>query len=143
MFKLNKKAFSLIEVLCAVSVFLIFITFALSIFNKSIKVKTYNNYYKESIHFIEAVKMTLLYNSSLEEINKIKDKEDIVIHKKDMNIDSVKNKSFLNIRGTSNLDYPYIVLNVEEREGGFLINIKNHFDEDKEISLKFHREKEK
>ncbi|CDI49733.1 hypothetical protein BN906_01737 [Clostridium tetani 12124569] len=124
MFKLNKRGFTLIEVLCAVSVFLIFTTLALSIFNKSIKVKKYNNYYKESIYFIEAIKNTLVYNSSLEEINKIKDKGSIVILEKDMNIDNVRNKSFLNIRYTSNLNYPYIVLNIEEREEDFLINIK-------------------
>lgn len=143
MYKLNKKAFSLIEVLCAVSVILIFTTFALSIFNKSIKTKIYNNYYKESIHFIEAVKMTLLYNSSLEEINKIKDKGEIVIHKKDMDINSVKNKSFLNTNKTFNLDYPYIVLSIDERDDNFLINIKNHITKYKEINFKFHREKEK
>ncbi|QBD85119.1 type II secretion system protein [Clostridium tetani] len=124
MFKLNKRGFTLIEVLCAVSVFLIFTTLALSIFNKSIKVKKYNNYYKESIYFIEAIKNTLVYNSSSEEINKIKDKGSIVILEKDMNIDNVRNKSFLNTRDTSHLNYPYIVLNIEEREEDFLINIK-------------------
>ncbi|KHO38989.1 type II secretion system protein [Clostridium tetani] len=143
MFKLNKRGFTLIEVLCAVSVFLIFTTLALSIFNKSIKVKKYNNYYKESIYFIEAIKNTLVYNSSLEEINKIKDKGSIVILEKDMNIDNVRNKSFLNIRYTSNLNYPYIVLNIEEREEDFLINIKNHFNKNKEISMEFYKEKEK
>ncbi|AAO36144.1 hypothetical protein K144313037_14120 [Clostridium tetani] len=143
MFKLNKRGFTLIEVLCAVSVFLIFTTLALSIFNKSIKVKKYNNYYKESIYFIEAIKNTLVYNSSSEEINKIKDKGSIVILEKDMNIDNVRNKSFLNTRDTSHLNYPYIVLNIEEREEDFLINIKNHFNKNKEISMGFYKEKER
>ncbi|BDR67377.1 prepilin-type N-terminal cleavage/methylation domain-containing protein [Clostridium tetani] len=143
MFKLNKRGFTLIEVLCAVSVFLIFTTLALSIFNKSIKVKKYNNYYKESIYFIEAIKNTLVYNSSSEEINKIKDKGSIVILEKDMNIDNVRNKSFLNTRDTSHLNYPYIVLNIEEREEDFLINIKNHFNKNKEISMEFYKEKER
>ncbi|RXI71632.1 prepilin-type N-terminal cleavage/methylation domain-containing protein [Clostridium tetani] len=143
MFKLNKRGFTLIEVLCAVSVFLIFTTLALSIFNKSIKVKKYNNYYKESIYFIEAIKNTLVYNSSSEEINKIKDKGSIVILEKDMNIDNVRNKSFLNTRDTSHLNYPYIVLNIEEREDDFLINIKNHFNKNKEISMGFYKEKER
>lgn len=143
MFKLNKRGFTLIEVLCAVSVFLIFTTLALSIFNKSIKVKKYNNYYKESIYFIEAIKNTLVYNSSSEEINKIKDKGSIVILEKDMNIDNVRNKSFLNTRDTSYLNYPYIVLNIEEREEDFLINIKNHFNKNKEISMEFYKEKER
>ncbi|RXM78424.1 prepilin-type N-terminal cleavage/methylation domain-containing protein [Clostridium tetani] len=143
MFKLNKRGFTLIEVLCAVSVFLIFTTLALSIFNKSIKVKKYNNYYKESIYFIEAIKNTLVYNSSSEEINKIKNKGSIVILEKDMNIDNVRNKSFLNTRDTSHLNYPYIVLNIEEREDDFLININNHFNKNKEISMEFYKEKER
>lgn len=143
MFKLNKRGFTLIEVLCAVSIFSIFTTFSLNIFNKSIKIKKYNSYYKESIYFIEAVKNTLIYNSSLEEINKIKGKGPIVIAEEDMNIDNVKNKDFLNNKGNSKVNYPYIILNIEEREDDFLVNIKNYFNINKKISMDFYREKEK
>lgn len=143
MFKLNKRGFTLIEVLCAVSIFSIFTTFSLNIFNKSIKIKKYNSYYKESIYFIEAVKNTLIYNSSLEEINKIKGKGPIVIAEEDMNIDNVKNKDFLDNKGNSKVNYPYIILNIEEREDDFLVNIKNYFNINKKISMDFYREKEK
>lgn len=143
MFKLNKRGFTLMEVLCAVSIFSIFTSFSLNIFNKSIKIKKYNSYYKESIYFIEAVKNTLIYNSSLEEINKIKGKGPIVIAEEDMNIDNVKNKDFLNNKGNSKVNYPYIILNIEEREDDFLVNIKNYFNINKKISMDFYREKEK
>lgn len=143
MFKLNKRGFTLIEVLCAVSIFSIFTSFSLSIFNKSIKIKKYNSYYKESIYFIEAVKNTLIYNSSLEEINKIKGKGPIVIAEEDMNIDNVKNKDFLNNKGTPKVNYPYIILNIEEREDDFLVNVENYFNINKKVSMDFYREKQK
>lgn len=143
MFRSSKKGFSLIDVLCAITVFLILTTLALSIFSKSIKVKKYNNYYKESIYFIEAIKNTLIYHSTLEEINKIKERAPIVIARKDMNMDNVKNKSFLKTSGNSNLNYPYVVLNIEEKEDSFLISIKNYFNNNKEISMTFYRGKER
>ncbi|MCG4579580.1 type II secretion system protein [Clostridium cochlearium] len=143
MFRSSKKGFSLIDVLCAITVFLILTTLALSIFSKSIKVKKYNNYYKESIYFIEAIKNTLIYYSTLEEINKIKERAPIVIARKDMNMDNVKNKSFLKTSGNSNLNYPYVVLNIEEKEDSFLISIKNYFNNNKEISMTFYRGKER
>ncbi|MBE6065334.1 type II secretion system protein [Clostridium cochlearium] len=143
MFRSSKKGFSLIDVLCAITVFLILTTLALSIFSKSIKVKKYNNYYKESIYFIEAIKNTLIYYSTLEEINKIKERAPIVIARKDMNMDNVKNKSFLKTSENSNLNYPYMVLNIEEKEDSFLISIKNYFNNNKEISMTFYRGKER
>ena len=143
MFRSIKKGFSLIDVLCAITVFLILTTLALSIFSKSIKVKKYNNYYKESIYFIEAIKNTLIYYSTLEEINKIKERAPIVIARKDMNMDNVKNKSFLKTSENSNLNYPYMVLNIEEKEDSFLISIKNYFNNNKEISMTFYRGKER
>ncbi|NME94850.1 hypothetical protein HF847_02375 [Clostridium cochlearium] len=143
MFRSSKKGFSLIDVLCAITVFLILTTLALSIFSKSIKVKKYNNYYKESIYFIEAIKNTLIYYSTLEEINKIKERAPIVIARKDMNMDNVKNKSFLKTSENSNLNYPYVVLNIEEKEDSFLISIKNYFNNNKEISMTFYRGKER
>ncbi|NSJ92087.1 hypothetical protein G7A79_23565 [Coprococcus sp. MSK.21.13] len=105
--------------------------------------KKYNNYYKESIYFIEAIKNTLIYYSTLEEINKIKERAPIVIARKDMNMDNVKNKSFLKTSENSNLNYPYMVLNIEEKEDSFLISIKNYFNNNKEISMTFYRGKER
>ncbi|WP_368487846.1 prepilin-type N-terminal cleavage/methylation domain-containing protein [Clostridium sp. BJN0013] len=114
---LVKKGFTLIEVLCSITVFSILFMTAISIQLNSFKVKKYNKDLYNSILIMEYVKNNIIYNCSYDEILYLNNMNKKYINCNDLNFESIKDDNLVDlfsdvIPGKE----PYIVLDVSGKE---------------------------
>ncbi|MEW9093684.1 MAG: prepilin-type N-terminal cleavage/methylation domain-containing protein [Clostridiaceae bacterium] len=127
MFKSNKRAFSLIEVVISISLFtILFISSSLVTMNY-LKLKDYNSNFKSSIYFLEGLKNTLEYNNCVEDIEAINNISPVYFYGEDMNIKSLREGSLYSL---SKLELPkeemsYILLDiVKQKDESHVYEIK-------------------
>lgn len=111
--KLNKnKGFTIIEVLCAISVFSILSTYIICFELNSIKTKKYIEVKSQNIKLLEAVLNELSSNCSYEELIALYNSGEFYITKENLNFDNILNNNIKTIVTNSlGNKESYIVLN--------------------------------
>ncbi|GAA0723835.1 hypothetical protein GCM10008905_16940 [Clostridium malenominatum] len=129
MFKLNKKAFSTIEI--AISMSIVSILFMSSLLGtmQYLKLKSYNLRLNKSIIFCEALINTLKYNHCEEEIIYMHNNSPLYVYEENMNIEQLKQHNLQNIlsKESSGERGIYIFLETfenEENVNSFLIKLE-------------------
>lgn len=105
MFKLNKfKGFTLIEVICSLSIFAIIFAYIMNFQLRDIRLSKYNDEMNRAIEFVEALKNNIIYKWEYEEIRHIYYsllngdlKEKLYINKDNINIEELENKEIKDI----------------------------------------------
>ncbi|WP_027624692.1 prepilin-type N-terminal cleavage/methylation domain-containing protein [Clostridium lundense] len=144
MWKLNKKAFTIIEVLCSMTLFSLMAITAVSVIIVSCKLKLYNENLREYAYFIEGLKNNIAYNLKEEELFYIKQGEEKFIHKENINMENLRKKHLKEILSKSNpKEEPYIHVNVEKVEDKhkrYNVNILLKISDDKYIECDFDKD---
>lgn len=111
-----KKGFTLIEVICSITVFSILFITATSIKLNSIALKKYNNEINKDISFIEGFKNLVIYNTKYSDIVKLCNDNScnvFYIEKNKIDISEIKNNSFEQIVTSSYTnEKPYVELTI-------------------------------
>ncbi|WP_411679216.1 prepilin-type N-terminal cleavage/methylation domain-containing protein [Clostridium thailandense] len=110
-----KKGYSLIEVMCSITIFSTLFITVLSIQINNLKIKSINNEIYNYSVFLEAAKNNIMYNCSYDEIQKLDFEKKYYISKENLQIDKIKDKGIQNLFVTEKpLDGAYLVINIEE-----------------------------
>ncbi|WP_170063661.1 type II secretion system protein [Clostridium liquoris] len=146
MCKLNKKAFTLIEVLCSIALFSLMTITAATVIISSFKMKLYNEDLKNYTYFIEGLKNNILYNTENMDLLYMKENKQNFIHKGNINMESLKKRNLREIL-SENIpqEEPYVVLNVQELQDEnkyYSINIVLKMSKDKQIKCEFNKGKD-
>jgi len=111
---LNKKGFTLVEVLCSLGVFSItFIcmtSFYISSLNMKKDIKTINN----NLIIMETLKNNIIYSMTVEELVLLKTSGKIYIRKENMNFDKIKLKVMDVFSNQDSVEGPFIKLIISE-----------------------------
>lgn len=115
MWKLNhKKGFTLIEVLCSITVFSILFMAALSIEINSLKIKKLNSELYSYSLFMEEIKNIMIYNCSYNKLQKLSLENKYYISKENMQIGKIKEKGIEGLfQQVLPSEKPYLVMIVE------------------------------
>jgi prepilin-type N-terminal cleavage/methylation domain-containing protein len=125
----NKRGYTLIEVVCALTVLSILLLAAMSIELNYFSAKKYNKALITSTHFMEALKNNIMDKYSYVQINNLVTNKNYYISKEKMSLDRLKETSFIsNLLVQAplevvNLEKPYVVIRKESGDGR-CINIK-------------------
>lgn len=112
-----KRGFTLIEVLCSITVLSILFMTALSIQLNSVKIKKYNKDLYNSILIMEHIKNDIIYNCSYDEIVYLNNMNKRYISCSGLNFYSIKGNNLLDLVSEAVPDKePYIVLSISEGE---------------------------
>lgn len=130
MFKSNKKGFSIIEVLCSISILSITITVNTSMIVNSLRIKNYNDNLQRYSYFTEALKNNLVYNLEFKNLTSLKNKK-LYIDESDFKVDILK-ENRLNeiIKSSPPNTKAYIELMLNEEEN-YIISIKLYYPQEK------------
>lgn len=122
----RNKGFTLIEVLCSITIFSILFMTVLSMQLNSIKVKKYSKEIYSYTAFMEEVKNSLSLNCSYDELEKLYFKNKIYISKENIVVGRFKEKGIEELfEQDVPKEMPYLVMNVED--GKVLkVNLKLH-----------------
>ena len=93
----TKKGFTLIEVLCSLSIFYIMFTAALTTQCSSINIRKNNSNLKSYCLFFEALRNNMEYNASYDEILQLKSDGKFYVSLEKMDIDTIKDSNLTNI----------------------------------------------
>lgn len=130
MFKLNKKGFSIIEVLCSISILSIAITVNTSMIVKSLRIKNYNDNLQRYSYFTEALKNNLVYNLEFKDFKSLENKK-LYIDESDFKVDILKENRLNEIIKSAPLNTnAYIELMLKEEEN-YIISIKLYYPQEK------------
>ncbi|OFI07578.1 hypothetical protein CLOACE_01820 [Clostridium acetireducens DSM 10703] len=112
-----KKGFSLIEVMCSLTVFsILFIQLVVIQVNNN-KLKYYNYKMNEYVTIMEFIKNDLIYNSTYEEIIQLKNSNNIYITNENLKLDTIKKNNILNLfTNIKPHEENYLVLHIHEKE---------------------------
>lgn len=112
----NKKGFSLIEVMCSITIFYIcFIAITIMEIN-NIKLHKENTIINEYINYVDTLKNVIKSNYTYEEIISLKNKY-YYISKENLGVDILLNNEVINIlKEEKPIEEPYIQLEFEETE---------------------------
>lgn len=110
----SNRGFTLIEVLCSISVFSILFMSALTMQISSHKMqKYYEKMYTYSI-FEEYVKNNIIYNCTYEQIEQLKMQNRLYISEHNINLNNIDNMDFTDIfMSTVPQQKPYVQINVQ------------------------------
>lgn len=134
MFKLSKKGFSIIEVLCSMCILSITIIVNTSLILNSLNIKKHNDNLQKYACFTEALKNNLVYNLEIEKFKSLENKK-LYIDEKDFKIDILKeNKLDEVIKYSPANTKSYIELMLNE-EKNYMISIKLYYPDEK-INIK-------
>lgn len=113
--KLNKNAFTIIEVLCSMTLFSLMAITAASVVTVSYRLKLYNENLRKYACFVEGLKNNIAYNLKEEELLYIKQNEESFIYKENINMENLKKKNLKEML-CKNIpkEEPYIHVNVEK-----------------------------
>jgi prepilin-type N-terminal cleavage/methylation domain-containing protein len=90
---MNKKAFTLVEVMVSLSIFSLLFLFALSMEMTNIKIKKYNEDTRINLNFYEALKNNLMNNSSYNSLKAYSGKT-VYLEKEKMNLSFLKDNYY-------------------------------------------------
>lgn len=118
MFKLKKvKGFSLLEVICSISIFAIIFIYIINLELRDIKLNKYNDNTSKAIEFIEALKNNIVYKYEYEEIKDIFNAHS----NEDLGDKLYINKNNANIKALENINLTDIIS--KENNGSIFIEI--------------------
>ena len=110
MFQLSKKGFTLVEVLCSISVFSIIFICMMSFDKASLNIKNdiknINNY----VLTMEAIKNNIIYSMSFEELKELEKNKSFFVNGEDMNFDKSKTNILSVFTNSRPTDIPYMEL---------------------------------
>lgn len=133
MFKLKKvKGFSLLEVICSISIFTIIFIYIINLELRDMKLSKYNDNTSKAIEFIEALKSNIVYKYEYEEIKDIfnaHSNEDLgdklYINKNNANIEALENRNLTDIISKEDTGPVFIELSVGNVDENVMeINLK-------------------
>jgi len=116
MYKLNeKKGFTLIEVLCSITLFSVLFMIILTMQLKVVKIQKYNKQIDNYTLFMEEIKNVMIYNSTYDEIEKLNLENKYYISEENIDFDKLREKGVINMFvETRPLKEPYLVISIEE-----------------------------
>lgn len=95
--KSKKSGFTIIEVICALSIFTLMFMTAVSIRLSTIKMKVYNDSMEKYTEFVSEVRNEVLSNTSNEEISLMLEEGDVYIDKDSINNEVIKRSKITEI----------------------------------------------
>lgn len=116
MYKLNKKkGFTLIEVLCSITLLSVLFMIILTMELKVLKVEKYNKQINNYTLFMEEIKNVMIYNSTYDEIEKLNLEHKYYISEENIDFDKLREKGVINMFvETKPLKDPYLVISIED-----------------------------
>ncbi|NFN87395.1 type II secretion system protein [Clostridium sporogenes] len=128
----DKKGFIIIEILCALSIFIMLLGGALTVGRNSSKIKCEYKEREKYIGFLQRIKNEAMYNFTYEDLKKLKNDNKLYIHKDEMEWDFEKNKDtkilFTNIAPQKK---PYLEMRISG-DDVFKVNLILNYEERKE-----------
>lgn len=110
-----KRGFTLIEVLCSITILSVLFMTALSIQLNSVKIKKYNKDLCDSILIMEHIKNNIIYNCSYDEIVYLNNMNKRYINCSNLDFNSIKGNNLLHLISETVPDKkPYAVLSISE-----------------------------
>ncbi|EJO5346971.1 type II secretion system protein [Clostridium botulinum] len=131
-----KKGFVIIEILCALSIFIMILGGALVVSKNASKIKCEYSEREKYIGFLQGVKNEVMYNFTYKDLKELKKENKLYINKDEMNWDFYENKDtkilFTNVLPKKQ---PYIEMKISENQV-FKINlILNYKERNKEKTV--------
>lgn len=113
----DKKAFIIIEVLCAMSVFIMLLAGALVVSKNAYKLKCEHIKKEKYIEFFQGVKNEIMYNFTYEDLKNLKNKSKLYIQKDEMNWDFHEEKDIkMLFTDVVPKEKPYLEMKINEEE---------------------------
>lgn len=112
----NRKGFTLIEVLCSISVFIILFTLAFNVQLNTLKIKKYNEKMKNYTYIMEYVKNNIIYDIRYEDLMNLSCNGMKYVKLEDALKAENENKDILNLFSDKNPRREYIEINIEKGE---------------------------
>lgn len=110
-----KKGYSLIEVICSITLFSTLFITILSMQVNNLRIKKVSSEIYNCDVFMEAAKNNIIYNCSYDEIRKLDFEKKYYISKENLQIDKIKEKGIQNLFVANKpLDGSYLMINIEE-----------------------------
>lgn len=116
MYRLNKKkGFTLIEVLCSITLLSVLFMIILTMELKVLKVEKYNKQINNYTLFMEEIKNVMIYNSTYDEIEKLNLEHKYYIPEENIDFDKLREKGIINMFvETKPLKDSYLVISIED-----------------------------
>lgn len=116
MYKLNKKkGFTLIEVICSITLFSILFMITLTMSVKVLEIKNYNKKINNYSVVMEEIKNTMIYNATYDEIKKLNLEYRYYIDIENIDFDEIREKGTANMFAeTKPLKDTYLAISVED-----------------------------
>lgn len=129
--KLNRKGFSIIEVLCSICILSITIIVNTSMIVNSLRIKNYSDNLQKYCYFTEALKNNLVYNLEFESFKSLENKK-LYIDENGFKIDVLKENRLNEVLKPSHPSTKaYIELMLNEEEENNIISIKLYYPQEK------------
>lgn len=110
----SKKGFTLIEVLCSVTLFAVLFMIVLTMQINVLKVQRYTKQVNSYSLFMEELKNTMIYNSTYDEIEKLNLEHRYYIPEENIDIDKLREQGVINMFvETKPLKEPYLEIKIE------------------------------
>lgn len=116
MYKLNKKkGFTLIEVLCSITLYAILFMITLTMGVKVFEIQKYNKKINNYFVVMEGIKNTMIYNATYDEIKKLNSEYRYYMPIENIDFDELREKGVTNMFvETKPLKDSYVVISVED-----------------------------
>ncbi|AJA47953.1 prepilin-type N-terminal cleavage/methylation domain-containing protein [Clostridium pasteurianum DSM 525 = ATCC 6013] len=140
--KSKKLGFTLIEVMCALSIFTLIFMTAISIRFSTVKMRVHNEKMEKYIESINGVKNEILSNSSDEEIKSMLNLGEVYIDKNNIDIESIRDKKITEVITTlPSYEKPYMKISLS-RDNLIAVNLELYADilrKEESIVCKFYK----
>ncbi|MDW8799599.1 type II secretion system protein [Clostridium sp. A1-XYC3] len=111
----TKKGFTIVEVLCSITIFSILFMTSLTIALDSLKLKKYNSKTEQYSMFMEELKNNMIYDTSYEDLKGLHGEGKYYVTEDKIGKGNIKETSIKNMFTSSRpLKEPYLVLRIEE-----------------------------
>ncbi|MDF2504037.1 MULTISPECIES: prepilin-type N-terminal cleavage/methylation domain-containing protein [Clostridium] len=142
--KSKKLGFTIIEVMCAISIFTLLFMTSIAIRINTINMKTYNNLTEKYTEYINNIRNEILSNTSNEDITSMINLKEVYIDKDNINNESIKNSKITEIYTTiPPIQKPY--MKILFYDGDLIeVNLSMYVDvlqKEEVINCKFYRGK--
>lgn len=142
--KSKKSGFTIIEVMCAISVFTVLFMTSIAIRINTMHMKIYNNSMEKYTEYINNIRNEILSNTSNEDIASMINLKEVYINGDNINNESIKNSKITEIYTTTMpAQKPYIKISFYD--GSLIeVNLNMHVDvlkKEEIINCKFYRGK--
>ncbi|MCT8976047.1 type II secretion system GspH family protein [Clostridium sp. CX1] len=111
----TKKGFTIVEVLCSITIFSILFMTSLTIVLDSLKLKKYSSKTEQYSMFMEELKNNMIYNTSYKDLQSLNGEGKYYVTEEKIDKGNIKETSIKNMFTNSRpLKEPYLVLRIEE-----------------------------